>query len=406
MAVESSAEAGGIGSLDWLLRFDARAEARYEAEHGRDRAAAMLRLLLIGLILYNIFNFTSAWMTPDIAGLCIVLRLLVVTPITLILAWRIVRVGPVLRECLALVTAIGAVATPLVLFWLTRAPLGNYTFFDTSLVVIYANVLFAMRFRHALVFTAVSLLGAALALATKPELDLALRSVLGLQFATACAVSLYANYCMERRRCGEYLRTLAAQLASEAAEAAGQRYKGLSGTDALTGLPNRRILDETAAAWCADRRAAALMMIDVDHFKSFNDTLGHPEGDACLRRVAALFTTFASGPDILAARFGGEEFTLILRDAGTSEAVRLAAALVRAVAVLGIAHPGRPDDLGIVTVSIGVALKGAGAASPPDALFAEADQALYQAKRRGRKGYALATRDGAVGAIPSVARSA
>ncbi len=297
------------GRLDRLLRCDSFVEARHEAEHGRDRIAGLLRLIPVGMIIYNAHNLTSFSLTPDIAGLSIVIRLLIVTPMALGIAGLIARVGPDAREGLVLAGMTVGVAAPILLFWLTQAVLGNYVFVESILVVIYGNVLIAMRFRHALAFSIVASACAVLAAYTKAGLDPTLRDVFCLQFATACAFTLYANFRMEELRCREYLRTLAAQLASEAAEEGRRLYQGLSGTDALTGLPNRRVLDETAETWFAEERPAALMMIDVDHFKPFNDTLGHPAGDACLRRVAAL---------------------------------------VRAVEALGIGHPGRPDGHGVV----------------------------------------------------------
>ncbi|MGX7706915.1 diguanylate cyclase [Methylobacterium sp. Gmos1] len=381
---------GASGRLDWLLRFEPAVDARYEAEHGPERAAGLRHVILVGLIFYNMYNFTSITLMPDILEFSFVARLCVVTPVSLGLAWLATRVSPALRERLVLHGMIGALSVPLLLFWLTEAMFGTYTFGEVILVVIYGNMLLALRFRDALAFTAYACALATLAAATKAGLDPALRVALPLQFATGCAFSLYANYRMEAQRCREYLRTLSARLASEAEAAARRRYQGLSHTDALTGLPNRRSLDETAEAWFSGERAAAVMMVDIDHFKLFNDTLGHPEGDACLRRVADLFATFVRGPDILAARFGGEEFTFLLRDAGAFEAARFAAGLVRAVEGIGIAHPGRCDGSGTVTISVGVALKPAGRARSREDLFAEADQALYQAKRRGRNRYALA----------------
>ena len=95
-------------------------------------------------------------------------------------------------------------------------------------------------------------------------------------------------------------------------------------------------------------------------------------------------------------------YTFALRKAGAPEAVRFAAALGRAVEALAVAHPGRPDGTRIVTISVGIALKEAGAARSRHALLAEADQALYRAKKRGRNGYALAEAGSAIAAIPSV----
>ncbi|WP_407526104.1 GGDEF domain-containing protein [Methylobacterium oryzisoli] len=375
--------------LDWLLRFDPRVAERHEAEHGRDRVAALRQTILIGLILYNAYNLTSIILMPDILAWSVAARLLVVSPIALLVAWLVGRVGPAWRETIALIGIIDAFLIPVLLFWLTDAPLGAYTFGEFTLTLFYGNMLLALRFPQAVVFTAVAFASAALAAATKAGLDPGLRGAFVLQIATGCLFSLYANHRMERRRCRDYLTALAARLDSEAAEAARRRYQDLSRTDALTGLPNRRSLDSTLGRWFADDRSAALMMIDIDHFKLFNDTLGHPAGDDCLCRVSALFAGFAPGPDTLFARFGGEEFIFAVRDADAPEAARLAAGLVQAVEALGLPHPSRSDGVGVVTISVGIALKPAGSGSPREAIFAAADRALYQAKCRGRNRYAF-----------------
>ncbi len=399
MAINRSISTNEGRRLDLLLRFDPHTEALYEAEYGGERRIALRQIILIGLIFYNMYNFTGLILMPDISGLSVIGHLLVVTPLSAVLAWLIPYVGPTLREALILNAMIGVVAIPLFLFWLTSAPLGAYTFAESILAIVYGNLLLALRFRHALVFTVVVFCGAMLAVATKAGLDPDLCIALPLQYGTGCVFSLYANYRMERQRCTAYLQTLAARSASETAEAARRRYQGLSHTDALTGLPNRRLLDEHAEAWFAGPDAVALMMIDIDHFKLFNDTLGHPAGDACLRQVAALFAACATGSDILAARFGGEEFAFVVRKAGGLETARLAATLIQAVEELGITHPGRADGIVSVTISVGITFKAAGIARDRDVMFQEADQALYEAKRLGRNRYALAEGGGAVAVV-------
>jgi diguanylate cyclase (GGDEF)-like protein len=102
-----------------------------------------------------------------------------------------------------------------------------------------------------------------------------------------------------------------------------------------------------------------------------------------------VFAAVASGADLICARFGGEEFTLAVRDAGELEAARLARGLVQAIESLAIAHPGRADGVGVVTVSVGVAFKPHGTAVSWRDVFADADRALYQAKRRGRNCFVL-----------------
>ena len=375
--------------LGLLLRFDPATEARYEAERGPERALELYETGLLGLVFFAAFSFSAVLLTPDILLLTVVARLCVGTPAALLVIQLVWHVSATARERLTLATMVGTLLIQLLLFWRTEAALSNYVFAELTLTLVYANMWLALRFRHAVAFTGLVVLIASLVAATKAGLPFDLRAALIFQLATGALFTLCANYRMERRRCRDYLAELDARLASESAQSDSQRYQNLSLTDALTGLPNRRFLDQRVAAWFAEGHAVAVMMIDIDHFKLFNDTLGHPAGDDCLRSVAALFTRFAQEPDSLFARFGGEEFTLALRRAGGLEAARTATALVSAVKDLGIAHPGRPDGIAVVTVSIGVAIHAAGQPGGPDGVFAAADRALYQAKRRGRDRYAF-----------------
>ncbi len=173
---------------------------------------------------------------------------------------------------------------------------------------------------------------------------------------------------------------LAAATAVEGARA-HHTASTLALTDALTGLGNRRRLDGDLARACAPDapRPVGLAMIDVDHFKSYNDTHGHPAGDDVLRRVAELAAANVRAQDVV-YRFGGEELCVILPGAGAEEAV-VVAERVRA-AVAAHAFPGGATQPGgRVTVSAGVA---SDAGPEPPVLMAAADGALYRAKRAGR----------------------
>ncbi|MEM5433154.1 diguanylate cyclase [Cupriavidus oxalaticus] len=161
----------------------------------------------------------------------------------------------------------------------------------------------------------------------------------------------------------------------------------LTNSDGLTGLSNRRYFDEyLGAEWRRAQREQtqlALVMIDVDAFKAYNDTYGHVAGDDVLRRVAAVLKDNCTRASDLPARFGGEEFAMVLP--GTSPGgVRLLAEKVRrAVQDLAIAHSGSPTS-SCVTVSIGGALLVPQAGEPASRLVEVADAGLYQAKRNGR----------------------
>jgi diguanylate cyclase (GGDEF)-like protein len=159
----------------------------------------------------------------------------------------------------------------------------------------------------------------------------------------------------------------------------------LSSTDMLTGLANRRQFEFELARHWADRRRTdiAVALVDVDYFKSFNDSAGHAAGDVCLRRIAtAIAGAMRQGLD-QAARYGGEEFAVLLPGATPAELEALGERLRRAVEDLALANPGRQDRP--VTISVGLAWRAPGSrAGQPDTLLREADRALYVAKNAGR----------------------
>jgi len=161
----------------------------------------------------------------------------------------------------------------------------------------------------------------------------------------------------------------------------------LSRTDALTGLANRRAFDlglaEEVSRATRHGVPLALLLVDIDHFKRYNDHYGHPAGDECLRRVAAALHECAARPADLVARLGGEEFALLLPHQSSEGALALAERCVQAVDAAAIAHGSSPVAP-FVTVSVGVAQLRSGASQDPAALLAAADAALYQAKQRGR----------------------
>ena len=169
-------------------------------------------------------------------------------------------------------------------------------------------------------------------------------------------------------------------------EDANRKLAALSITDGLTGLANRRHFDEVLRAECTRSRRAgqslAVMMLDVDYFKRYNDRYGHQAGDACLIRVAQALAGCLRRASDLVARYGGEEFSLVLPNTGADEARQLGEALRCAIAGLHIAHAGA--DAQQVTISIGIAIEPAAGAADPDTLLRLADAALYQAKDAGR----------------------
>jgi diguanylate cyclase (GGDEF)-like protein len=160
----------------------------------------------------------------------------------------------------------------------------------------------------------------------------------------------------------------------------------LSATDALTGLANRRCFDQTLEKECARIHRSdsplALVLFDVDHFKLLNDSLGHQRGDVCLALLAGEMNRVARRTIDVVARFGGEEFAMILPNTNLEGARRIAEMVRRAVMDLNIPHPASPGPP-YLTISAGVA-SAEGGQNTPDRLVAAADRALYTAKRQGR----------------------
>jgi len=159
-------------------------------------------------------------------------------------------------------------------------------------------------------------------------------------------------------------------------------------TDGLTQIANRRSFDSTIQREVAQARREgtflSLLMLDVDHFKKFNDNYGHPAGDICLRQIAEAVASQITRPGDLVARYGGEEFVVLLPGTGRHGAATVAERIRNAVSALEISH--EFCDAGKVTISMGGATMQASSGFDwvPENLIAAADTALYAAKQDGR----------------------
>jgi len=256
-----------------------------------------------------------------------------------------------------------------------------------------------LRFRRAIVFTTAAFVLAASAALAKAGLPADLKTAFVIQIATGSFFSLYANWRGETSRCRSFLRELDARNAAEVADHWSRTFKDLSLTDALTGLPNRRSLDNDMVAWFRQDRSITVMMVDIDHFKLFNDHFGHPAGDDCLRQIAQCLLDVARDANASVARFGGEEFTVVSQDLSELEGARLALRIVDAIRALKIAHPARTDGCQLITASVGVTRVGSARTASRQVVLSMADHALYEAKRRGRNCWASSAYASAASAI-------
>jgi len=173
---------------------------------------------------------------------------------------------------------------------------------------------------------------------------------------------------------------------TRALEEANAKLERLSNTDGMTGIANRRSFDHALEVeWLRAQRSRSplsLVLLDVDHFKHYNDHYGHLAGDECLRAIAGALSHGGQRETDLAARFGGEEFVVLLPHTGPRGALETARRIRERILALAIPHVGAPG--GFVTVSLGVACQAPSPHQCSDALVREADAALYRAKQSGR----------------------
>lgn len=210
------------------------------------------------------------------------------------------------------------------------------------------------------------------------------RALVWGSLAMLCSGVLAAYIASLNRRLSVSLKNLGAQ-AQQLAEANNELAR-LSVTDPLTGLFNRRYFDDTLASeWHrAGRSASALsmLMVDIDHFKAYNDTLGHPAGDVCLKKVADVLQCHTQCGGQFAARIGGEEFAVVAFGLDAAQVALLAQRIVQAMADMHLPHPASP--LGYVTVSMGASTCTPCSEHGHEQLIHQADAALYRAKQEGR----------------------
>ena len=371
------------------LRFAESLEARFEAATGQARVRHLIRCGILGLVLGNAFVGSDLELVPDLICYVLILHFAIFTPLCSANFFYLARnPTPWRREtAFTACTAVLLLGT-LSLFSVSRASQGGYIFtlFVLSYLT-YMNTVVRLRFAWCFGFSMGTVVSASTLILLHGDLPDGVPVTLALTLLTTAAYTLHAAYTIEHAERRNYLLMLEQRLDAEELAQANATLNRLSSTDALTGLANRRTFDaQLAHAWShagSTSKPLAMLMIDVDHFKSYNDCRGHPLGDACLKEVtAAMGQHLRGGQDVL-ARYGGEEFALIMPDADLTEAMRVAERIRRAVEDYALPHGGPGAGL-IVTISIGVAALCWTKGGTQQDLIDGADAALYLGKRAGR----------------------
>ncbi len=210
--------------------------------------------------------------------------------------------------------------------------------------------------------------------------------IAALSGAMSLSVAAVLSHRRERARRRDFIQTLRAELTAEELTRLHAETERLMHIDVLTGVANRRRFEaDMQAAWPLHtaQKGLGLLLVDVDHFKSFNDCVGHSEGDTCLRQIAGAIAGVVRGGSFSMARWGGEEFVVLAPGIPCADMESLGERVRGAVEDLAMPHPAWPDRF--VTVSIGAAWCGENAeCGTPEDLLRNADRMLYQAKTRGR----------------------
>lgn len=373
--------------------FPSQLESKFNADTNSDRSRDLLLTMSLGCFFFFLSTLTDFAFTPDIGLIGLALRLAVLPFVATVLLFG-PRVQSQHRELLLAFTAFVAVAILSLIPFFSAAVQAPFSFTTAMLAMIYANTTLGLRFRKACYFTLFSCLLCGFMIVDYSRESGAIGAAIILQLIVAGTFSLFANYRIERSVRLGYLLDVREGLRLKALSADREKLRTLSNTDVLTGVGNRGSFNSRCAAALADPAnagaSAGLLMIDVDHFKAYNDYYGHVAGDRCLRAVAKQISASVRGGDDVVARYGGEEFVVFLLNILPDEAEALAKRICAAVNELRMPHLSRADGIVQVTVSVGVATTVIGAETSLIDLVEMADRALYAAKRKGRNRYEAA----------------
>ncbi|MDE2402794.1 MAG: GGDEF domain-containing protein [Burkholderiales bacterium] len=379
------------GGFPWM-KFPGGLEHEFLTANGAQRRRHFIVSSLIALLVFNGFLIVDYLMLRDVFQLAAVLRLGVFTPIcisSLVLIWHLPTVRALwVLDALVLISGLLAAATLAYVLSITHSPMSVFYHVGFTVVIVYGNIVQRLRFWYAMVFSLVIFCMHVVGIVLLPIFSERLLLPIMSMVAGTAIFSLTANYALERDERRRFLLTLRERELVGRLSEINLKLQELSRVDVLTELFNRRHFQEYLQdAWSrarGDGGEVAIIMIDVDHFKAYNDHYGHPAGDKCLRQVAAALQASLRRPGDMVARFGGEEFIAVLPQTSLAVAVQAAERIRKAVEGLAMPHE-KSDTAPVLTVSVGVACsKADGALASPDALISEADQALYRAKHQGR----------------------
>ncbi len=369
------------------LSFDQPMEFRFIDETRESRRRVLFNMGLLSLIFYMSFLFNDYNYRSEDFDVTVVIKFCVVMPLALICLYllKTKRIRKHQELMMALLITLTMLSSA-VLMGLSKSHAVYIDLFALGLISMVGNILYQLRFQYAVLSSFINSVIMTYMLMTFPTPDQSTLFMIVMVFTAITVSSLIANYRVEKAERLSYLLSKRQNLSLLKKNAQYQEYRSLATKDHLTGVYNRRYFDElhSRVNQVVDKRfrTYGVIMLDIDHFKSFNDLYGHPAGDICLSRVGEALMSCVCGGDVV-ARYGGEEFVVVIPGFNLSQIAELAENIRSSIIALEIPHQGNKDKC-FVTASFGVASHCEDYGEALEDAVKRADLALYEAKHAGR----------------------
>jgi len=344
--------------------------------------------IVLSLIIYSLFGILDVLTYKEFLGKIWIIRYGIGCPV-IVLASFLIRYAKKEKH-VQLILSLAALIiglTIIMIMIVTRSDPAQKYYAGLVLTTFYAYIALGLRFKYAST-VGISLIVIYFLLSIlyiKPLFSFLVGNAFTLVFANI--IGMIGNYLSEKNIRINFLLSALANMDREGLKRLNKTLEKLSKTDSLTGLANRRYFEEfLGSEWKRATRykyPISLLMIDIDHFKRYNDYWGHQKGDQCLVKLAEVLKEFGRRPGDLVARYGGEEFVVILSNTPSKHAEEIAETIRKKIINLNLSHP-LSDVLKVVTVSIGVATVVPSKEKQKDKLIEMSDKVLYEAKSRGR----------------------
>lgn len=377
-----------------MLRFPGRVEKEYLEYRNQQFLDIDIKIIAAGLVVYLLFSWSDFSLGGERGSEIFTYRLAITICLFALMLWL---PNSRLRSYVVPLTAVGItlVGTSVICFIYMLEGLARYAYHLGLIPIqVFAMVSLRLSYRSFLIssMSMLTIYGLVITFADIGEdvteigqVIMSLQPYFMTFWFVLIAMGGYLAFVMESAFRSEYMKNRLLALEAERLQYLTKRLQLLSTTDGLTSIANRRHFEyRFDVEWRRCQRAqvpVAIVMIDIDAFKEYNDGYGHQKGDECLRAVAAVIAQACRRPGDLCARYGGEEFVLLLPDTAEEDAVDIAEKARIAVEKLAIPH--NTSD-GIVTTSAGVAAHIPLLDESGEALIRHADHLLYNAKHAGR----------------------